>query len=80
MTPLWWSILLGVLGLVGVALTGRKNSLGWAVGIGTQFLWLSYALATRQYGFLLTAIGYGSLYFINWRKWRQEERVGSDSD
>ena len=69
MTPWWWSWLLTVVGITGLWLAGSKKRLGWAIGIGAQGLWIAYALATGQHGFLLSALAYGFVYTRNWRAW-----------
>lgn len=62
------------MGVFGLWLVGRKLSAGWAVGIGAQALWAVYALATRQYGFMLSVIAYSAINVKNWRAWRAQER------
>src|SRR5690606_39445158 len=74
MSPLW-SYALGALGVLGIWLAGRKSAWGWAVGFGAQFLWLTYALVTQQYGFVLTAVAYGAVYARNWWRWTHEPAV-----
>jgi hypothetical protein len=66
----WWSWLLTAVGVFGLWLAGRKSPWGWAVGIGAQLLWLAYALATRQWGFLFSCGAYGWVYIKNFRSWR----------
>lgn len=70
MVPWWWSWLLTAVGVTGLYLAGSKKRLGWLVGIGAQGLWIAYALATEQYGFLASALAYGAVYVRNARKWR----------
>lgn len=67
----WWSWLLAAFGLAGIWLAGRKNSAGWLLGAATQLLWVTYAIATRQWGFIATALAYSTMYLHNWRKWRR---------
>lgn len=74
MTPLWWSILLAAVGILGLLLAGSKRKVGWAVGVGAQVLWIVYALVTQQYGFILSAVAYAAVYGRNWLRWRREER------
>lgn len=71
MTPLWWSVLLSAIGILGIYLAGRNNHLGWLVGFGAQFLWLCFALTTQQYGFIFSAVAYGTVYYLNWKKWKE---------
>lgn len=64
-----WSWILAAVGITGIYLAGRMNKLGWAIGLGAQLLWLAYAIATRQWGFIATAIAYGFVYARNWWRW-----------
>ena len=70
MTPWWWSWLLTAVGVLGLYGAGSHKRWGWAVGIGAQVLWVGYALHTQQYGFIVSAAAYGSVYVRNWRAWR----------
>ena len=70
-----WSFILAAVGITGLLLAGRKSVWGWAIGVGAQVLWIAYALATRQYGFILTAVAYGIVYGINWWTWFKEKHV-----
>lgn len=74
--PSRWSLLLVAAGLLGQWLVGEKRILGWAVGIGTQGLWIAYAVTTHQYGFLLSAAAFTLIYGRNWRRWRREAQAG----
>lgn len=70
----FWSWLLTAVGVTGLHFAGRKRALGWAIGLAAQFLWVAYALATAQYGFLVSACAYGWVYAKNFRSWRNEAR------
>ncbi len=69
-----WSWILAAVGIIGIWLAGRHNKLGWAIGLGAQVLWLAYAVATKQWGFIATAFAYGFVYGRNWLRWRRLER------
>lgn len=75
-----WSVLLSVGGIAGIWLAGRKSYWGWALGLAMQLLWLTYALITAQYGFILSAAGYGYIYALNLRKWRREKMETAQHD
>lgn len=79
MTPLLWSILLSAVGILGILLAGSKRKLGWAIGFSTQGLWVVFAVTTGQYGFIGSAIAYGSVYARNWLKWRADERKAREA-
>lgn len=72
--PLWWSVLLPVVGVAGLYIAGRKSWVGWAIGLGAQVLWVAYALVSEQYGFILSALAYGVVNFANLRRWFAEDR------
>lgn len=65
-----WSFALAAVGLLGIWLAGseRTRRVGWGVGVAAQALWIVFAFATGQYGFLLTAVAYGSIYARNFRR------------
>lgn len=69
-----WSIALSIIGITGIFIAGRKNMWGWFIGLSAQLLWIIFAIATAQYGFILSALAYGWVYGNNWLKWRREKR------
>lgn len=73
MSGLAWSVVLALIGLIGTYLTGRYNSWGWFLGLFAQVLWATYAVTTAQYGFLLSAAAFGTIYWRNWRAWRRKD-------
>lgn len=77
---MWWSWLLAAGGILGIYLAGREKSVGWLVGLGMQFLWAVYAVATDQWGFVLTAVAYAVIYGKNWWSWvsRDRQEVAAD--
>ena len=74
MTNLVWSFALAGIGILGIYLAGRKNLLGWALGVSAQVLWIVFAVVTQQWGFILSALAYGWVYGRNFIKWRNEKR------
>lgn len=72
MNPLW-GYLLASGGVFGLWLAGRKSKYGWAVGLAMQVLWIIYAIATSQWGFIISAVAYGWIYAKNFLAWRKEE-------
>lgn len=67
----YWSYVLTAVGVFGLYLAGRKSPWGWAVGIGAQGLWFAYAVATQQWGFIVSCLAYGTVYAKNFRAWRR---------
>lgn len=74
MTNLVWSISLALIGIIGMHIAGKKSQWGWFIGLSAQVLWVIFAIVTNQYGFILSALAYGSVYWNNWSKWRKEHR------
>lgn len=69
-----WSFALSIIGITGLLIAGRKNYWGWMLNLCAQALWFIFAIATAQYGFILSAVAYGAVYWINFSKWRKEHR------
>lgn len=72
---MWWSWGLALAGIAGLILAGKKKKSGWALGIATQILWLTYAIVTHQYGFILGSLAYAFVYARNYWLWHSEEKV-----
>lgn len=69
----WWSWLLTFVGVTGLYFAGKKNLYGWAIGLGAQLLWISYAIVTKQWGFIFSAFAYGGVYLKNYISWKKEK-------
>jgi flagellar biosynthesis protein FliR len=76
---LWWSIALAGIGVFGLFLTTKKLPIGFAIGFFVQLLWVAYAIATQQWGFIGSAAAYGWVNFRGWRLWTKEARALKDS-
>lgn len=72
MIPWWWSWLLTAVGICGLWAAGSRKSWGWLIGLGAQVLWIAYALHSRQFGFLVSALAYGFVYGRNFLAWHRE--------
>lgn len=75
MIPVWWSVLLTTVGVLGIWLAGQHNSWGWALGVAAQALWIAYAIITRQWGFIASALVYGFFYGRNLHRWRRDDKA-----
>ena len=53
---MWWSWVLGIIGVAGIFFVGRKTIWGWFVLLFNECLWITYALITNQYGFIFSAL------------------------
>lgn len=73
----WWSWALTAIGVTGLFLAGRKVWWAWLIGLGAQVFWIAYAVASRQWGFIVSALAYGSVYLRNARRWRAESKVAA---
>jgi nicotinamide riboside transporter PnuC len=67
-----WSWILAAIGITGIWLAGSRRTIGWTIGVAAQLLWIAYAIATHQWGFIASALAYGFVYARNWAKWRRE--------
>jgi hypothetical protein len=67
-----WSYVLGVIGVFGFILAGRRIWWSWYVNIACQFLWFAYAIVTNQLGFLLSSVVYFVVFIGNARKWTKD--------
>lgn len=70
----WWSAVLAAVGIAGLWVAGLGRKVGWAMGLGAQVLWVAYAIATRQWGFIVSALAYGAVYARNWWRWHEQEQ------
>lgn len=72
MSLFWWSWLLTIIGITGFVLAGRKVWWAWYVNIGCQGLWFAYAIVSKQYGFIASALLYTIVFSQNAKKWTKE--------
>ena len=70
-----WSWVLAVIGISGIFLVGRKTIWGWLVLCANECLWIAYALATDQYGFILMSIAYTVIYIRSFMHWRNDDAI-----
>lgn len=74
MVSQWWSVVLTVIGVVGLIFTMRKSVAGPAIGTAVQTLWIAYALASGQLAFIASALAYGAVNLYGVRRWIRERR------
>jgi hypothetical protein len=70
---MYWSYILAAIGVAGIFFVGRKTIWGWLILLFNEVLWITYALLTDQYGFILSAIAYGIVYIRSYIHWKREE-------
>jgi hypothetical protein len=74
-----WSWVLALVGVTGIFLVGRKTIWGWLILYVNEVLWIFYALATDQYGFIFMAVTYAAVYIKSFLHWRKDEVKGVTS-
>lgn len=57
-----WSYALAAVGITGLLIAANRPKVGWWFNIAAQTIWVSYAFATRQWGFLASALAYAVAY------------------
>lgn len=68
---MWWSWILTLLSVAGLYVAGRNRWEGWLLGLLAQPVWLTYALVTHQYGFLVSVVAFGYVNASNLISWRR---------
>ncbi len=68
----YWSYLLAAIGVTGIFFVGRKTIWGWLVLCVNECIWIAYAIATKQYGFIIMALAYTAVYINSYMGWRSE--------
>ena len=69
----YWSWILAAVGVTGIYFVGRKSIRGWLVLLTNECIWIAYALATDQYGFIFMATAYSIVYVRSYLHWRRDE-------
>ena len=70
-----WSWVLAAIGVTGIFLVGRKTIWGWLILCVNECLWIAYALATDQYGFIAMALAYAAIYIKSYIHWRNDDAI-----
>jgi hypothetical protein len=70
-----WSWVLAAIGVTGIFLVGRKTIWGWLILCINECLWIAYALATDQYGFIVAAVAYGIVYIKSFIHWKKDHKI-----
>ena len=70
-----WSWILAAIGVTGIFLVGRKTIWGWLILCVNECLWIAYALATKQYGFIAMALAYAAVYIKSYIHWRNDDAI-----
>ena len=57
-----WSWVLSAVGITGLLVAAHHPRAGWSINLAAQMLWVVYAVASGQHGFLLAAAAYTLAY------------------
>lgn len=68
-----WSWILAAVGVTGIYFVGKKTIWGWLVLLVNECIWIAYALATKQYGFIVMATAYAAVYIKSFLQWKRED-------
>jgi len=68
-----WSYFLAAIGVIGIFFVGRKHRWAWLWLIFNECLWIIYAVATNQYGFIFAAVAYTLVYIKSFLSWKKEK-------
>lgn len=75
-----WSWLLGIVGLAGFFLAGRRVWWAWYINIANQVLWVAYSIITDQLGFLVTSFVYAIVFVRNAYLWTKVHNQEKETD
>lgn len=79
MIPVWMSVVLGAVGVLGLFLVTMKLAAGFVVGFFVQFLWIAYAVHTKQWGFIPMSCAYGAVNLRGWIVWRRQKMSSAEA-
>lgn len=69
-----WSYVLVGGGFTASWLIGSDRPVGWFIAVVLQVAWLVFGVATHQWGFIVSAVGYGVINGRNLRLCIQRRR------
>jgi len=69
------SWVLAVIGVTGIFFVGRKTIWGWYVLLFNEILWIAYAVNTKQYGFIFSALAYAAVYVKSYLHWKKDDAL-----
>jgi hypothetical protein len=68
-----WSWVLAAIGVSGIFFVGQKTIWGWLILLANECLWMIYAIATQQYGFIFSAVAYAVVYVRSYLHWKRDK-------
>ena len=70
-----WSWLPTAIGVTGLWLV-RNHGWAWGINLASQAVWIAYAVATEQYGFIVASLAYSAVFGKNlWHWWRERPKA-----
>jgi hypothetical protein len=66
--------ILSIVGVSALWLIGRRRWYGWLLAWCNECIWVAFAVATQQYGFILGAIVYGTINMANAIVWKRDAK------
>lgn len=73
-------LLLSLFTLIGMWLAGNKDRRAWIVGLGNQFLWITFALMFKAWGLLPLSLALIVVYTRNLIRWSHLAKESNYSD
>lgn len=70
MSAVTWSWLAAAVSVAGLWISGINPRVGWFYGIASQAVWVTYGMATEQWGMIALSFAFVVLYLRNIRRWR----------
>ena len=70
-----WSWILAAIGVTGIFFVGKKTVWGWLILLANECIWIAYAINTKQYGFIISALAYAAVYIRSYIHWKREDNV-----
>jgi len=71
MTETMWSFILAAGSIGGLWIISKRPGLGWAWTLIMEFLWITYSILNKQWGFMVLCICYAIVYTYNLYKARR---------
>lgn len=74
--PFWLSLVMGVVGIVGLLIAGKGRWQGWLIGLLVQPVWVVFFIVVDAWPGVILPVAYGAVYTKNLIAWRREEQRG----
>lgn len=74
-----WPLVLSILLLLLHLAMGWKKPIVWLAWCLNDCLWIVYSVASRQTGFLVSAVPMLGIHGLNWYRWTRASPVHNDN-